>query len=91
MSRKSPWWQTTKTVRQGLLLGGGFVVLGLSELVLTVTGAASAWLLVIAVGFLAIGGAHLASAAAMRKRQGSTSVPGDYPPMRDSTPRPSDP
>jgi hypothetical protein len=71
MSRKLPWWQTTKTVRQGLLLGGMFAVIGLSEAVLAATGAASFWMLIIGAGFFAIGPAHLTSAIAIRKRQQS--------------------
>lgn len=69
MSRKLPWWQTTKTVRQGLLLGGVFAVIGLGDVVLAATGAANFWMLIIGAGFFAMGAAHLTSAIAMRKRQ----------------------
>jgi hypothetical protein len=86
MSGKPPWWQTTKTVRQGLLLGGGSFVLGLGELVCGVTGTASAWRLILAAGLLAIGMAHLGSAAAMRKRQRSGLAQGGHPASRDPAP-----
>jgi hypothetical protein len=86
MSEKSPWWQTTKTVRQGLWLGCGFALLGLSELVLAGTGRVNLPMLITGAGFSAIGLAHLTSAVTMRKGQRSSSAQDGHPTMRDSTP-----
>ena len=86
MSDKPPWWQTTKTARQGLWLGCGFIVVGSGELVLTVTGQTSPWMLIISAGFLAIGLAHLGSSVAMRYRLRSSFHQDGQPTIRDSTP-----
>ena len=86
MSERSPWCQTTKTVRQGLWLGCGFAVVGLSDLVLAGTGRVNLPMLIIGAGFLAIGLTHLTSAVAMRRRQRSSSAQDGHPTMRDSDP-----
>ncbi len=86
MSKKYPWWQTTKTVRQGLWLGGAFTVAGLSDVVLAATGRVNLLMVIIGGCFLAIGLIHLTSAAAMRRRQRSSSAQEDHAAERDSTP-----
>ena len=87
MPEKSLWWQTTKTVRQGLWLGCGFTVVGLSEVVLGAVGGVNLPMVIIGAGFLAIGLIHLTSVAVTRRRRRSSStqvghpaVPGSRPP-----------
>jgi hypothetical protein len=75
---KRPWWQTTRTVRQGYLLGGGNLILAVGELALFVSGTGlHRWLgLVTGLVFLGIAAVYLLSAFALRRRQGTTtSVP----------------
>jgi hypothetical protein len=91
MSEKSPWWQTTKTVRQGLWLGCGFAIAGLIEVAFAGTGQVNLPIVIGGAGFLTIGLGHLASAIAMRRRQRSNSAQDAGPAMRDSTHRPSNP
>jgi len=69
MTEKPPWWQTTKTIRQGLWLGGVFIVVGLGELVPAFLGRVNLLKVIIGSGFLAMGLVHLSSAVAMRRRQ----------------------
>ena len=71
LSEKSPWWQTTKTVRQGMWLGCGFAVVGLSEVTLAAIGRVNLPMLIIGAGFLAIGLTHLTSVVAVRRQQRS--------------------
>jgi hypothetical protein len=71
---KRPWWQTTRTVRQGYLLGGGNLILAMGELALFVSGTGlHRWLgLAIGLGFLGIAAIYLLSAFALRCRQRTT-------------------
>ncbi len=86
MSGKSPWWQTTKTVRSGLLLGCGYVVAGSIELAFAITGPAALYMWIMGPGFLAIGLVHLISVVATLRRQRSFSVQDGRSAMPDSTP-----
>jgi hypothetical protein len=71
---KRPWWQTTRTVRQGYLLGGGNLILAVGELALFVSGTGlHRWLgLAIGLVFLVIAAIYLLSAFALRRRQRTT-------------------
>ena len=79
MSEKSPWWQKTKTVRQGVWLGCGFAIAGLSEVTLAAIGRVNLPMLIIGAGFSAIGLTHLTSVAAVRRRQRASSTQDGHP------------
>jgi hypothetical protein len=61
-----PWWQVTKTARQGFLLDTFIAVFGLAELL-----AAHIWYL--AVVYLVLAGGCLGNAVSLRRRERSGS------------------
>jgi hypothetical protein len=70
---KSPWWQLTRTARQGVGLGILWVGLGLGRLPDARDNILD---LVASVFLLALGGFYLANAIALRRRERSGSRPG---------------
>jgi hypothetical protein len=65
------WWQTTRTVRQGYLLAGLFLLIGAAELAASAgSGGAVSWAQ-LAVGLLAslTGVAYFTTALALRRHQ----------------------
>jgi uncharacterized membrane protein HdeD (DUF308 family) len=89
VATRTPWWKTTKTSRQGFMLGAVWAFVGLGDLVLVVAGG-HVWYLFFGSGFLVIGIVYLASAFALRRREHSavsrTGQPGSDP----ASPRPPD-
>lgn len=73
MAAGRPWWQMTKTARQGFMFGTVWAVLGIGNLLEVLTGRSSAWHWVIPIGTLALAGAYLVSAVALRRRERSDS------------------
>jgi len=71
MTAGTPWWQMTKTARQGFVLGTLLAVVGLYELLSGLFDDGHAWDLVLSAGLLALAGACLANAIAVRRRERS--------------------
>lgn len=78
-----PWWQTTKTVRGGFVLGIFWMALGLGQLLVAVAtphhrGLGFVAACVGAVLGLVLGGGYLVTAALLRRRErtGTPSQPG---------------
>lgn len=80
-SARKPWWQTTRTARQGFTAAALFGLLGLAALVASVVAWPSLW--IGAVIWLPLGAVHLASAVAVRRRELS------HPASRSTLPPPS--
>jgi hypothetical protein len=68
-----PWWQTTKTVRAGFVLGGFWAILGLAGQSVALAARGQALMRVIAVIWLVLAVGYLASAAALARRERSGS------------------
>jgi hypothetical protein len=62
-----PWWQVTKTARQGFVMGAFWVVLGSVGLLVAHTPG----LLAVSAVWLAVGGGYLVTAVALRRRERS--------------------
>ena len=84
-SARKPWWQTTKTSRQGLMLSALWAVLGLSALLTVLLGGAPTAYLAGAVISLAMAGTSFVTAVMLRRRErsgaeaDSASQPGPPP------------
>jgi hypothetical protein len=74
MAARKPWWQLTKTVRQGYVGSGLYAIAGLFNLVAGLT--VNVWMLVAAVFFLVAAPLSLVSALALRRRERSGSGAG---------------
>jgi hypothetical protein len=72
--RKRPWWQLTKTARQGFIAGPCWLAFGLAFLLAGAAAGYGGW----PVGFfyLAGGACYLASAVALRRRERAGEPPG---------------
>ncbi len=87
MAAGEPWWQLTKTPRQGFLMGAMWTLLGLAQMLLSLAGrphhrntvAIGALWLMLAVGYLS-------SAAAQFRQQRSRTASGT--PGEPGLPRP---
>ena len=66
-----PWWQTTRTARQGLVLGCLFAAIGAGQLILGASPAGLGWNLVLGGIWLAVAAVQLGSAAALRYAEGA--------------------
>jgi protein-S-isoprenylcysteine O-methyltransferase Ste14 len=86
VSEKSPWWQMSKTVWQGVWLGCGYVILGVLKFVFPGKAHVTLPIVIIGAGFLTLGLGHLVSVVAMRRRQRSSLAREGRPAARDSTP-----
>lgn len=73
MTAGKPWWQLTKTVRQGYVGSGFNAIAGLFNLAAGLT--VNVWLLVSAALFLVAAPLYLASALALRRRERSGADP----------------
>jgi hypothetical protein len=71
-----PWWQVTKTPRQGFLLGGMWTLLGLGQLLFGLSGGGHVVSLVIGALWLVLAVGYLASAAALFRRERSRTASG---------------
>jgi len=84
MTADRPWWQTTKTPRQGFILGACYAVLGIVEVVATLAFGGHVWFVLLGSLFLVLAAAYLGPAAALHRRRRSASGigrPAD-PPLR---------
>jgi len=73
--RRQPWWQTTRTVRQGYWMAGGYLLVGAGELFFGFTSGrwAGRWGgLAVGAGFVLMGAVYLTTAVALRRRQRGT-------------------
>ena len=77
-----PWWQATKTPRQGFILGSVYGVLSLGELVSVFYFGAHVWNAGFAVLWLGLAVLYLASAAALVRRERSGTASGTGLPGR---------
>ncbi len=68
-SARKPWWQTTKTARQGFMMATLCAVLGLAALLASTVGWAH--ILVAAMVWLPMAGVYLVTAIALRRRERS--------------------
>ncbi len=73
ISAKPPWWQATKTPKQGFIMGAFWLVLALTQWLLLIVDRGEAWpwvllRILLAVLATALGVAHLASATVLRRR-----------------------
>ena len=71
MAARKPWWQLTKTVRQGYVGSVLYAIAGLFNLVAGLT--VNVWMLLSAVFFLVAAPLYLVSALALRRRARSGS------------------
>lgn len=73
MAADRPWWQMTRTARQGFIMGTWWAVLGLSALLYGVFGRAYAGVIIASAVWLALAGAYLVTSVALRQRERSGS------------------
>ena len=71
MAANKPWWQITRTARQGFVMGTLWIVLGLVGLLVAHTPG----FLAVSATWLALGGGYLVAAVALRRRERSGSGP----------------
>lgn len=66
-----PWWQTTRTARQGLVLGCLFAAIGAGQLVLGASPSGLGWNLALGGIWLVVAAVQFGSAAALRHAEGA--------------------
>ncbi|MFB9237046.1 hypothetical protein ACFFWC_16030 [Plantactinospora siamensis] len=73
---KNPWWQTAKTPKQGFIMGGIWLLLGLAWVVVAV-GEPTPWHWVLAALWTVGSASQLMSAVALqRRRRSAPEAPG---------------
>ncbi len=68
-----PWWQTTKTGRQGFVLGTWWAILGLVSMDYDILGRDGSWEWAVSAGWLAAALGYFVTAIALRRRERSGS------------------
>jgi hypothetical protein len=68
MAEGKPWWQMTKTPRQGFILSAVYLVIGLGEMVSGLIPSVRVWNLVIGGSFVALGVVLLAGTVVLYRR-----------------------
>jgi hypothetical protein len=67
---RNPWWQTARTPRQGFILGGCYILLGLAYLSLALVTGLPSWEAAMII-FVGLGTVQIASAAVLYRHEHS--------------------